>query len=179
MSPDETAEGLPGDSARTQPSGRSPYLLLFIVIGSVYLCTFSDGYFGQIGDGLTMFNTAVSLHEFGELGIGPVFENGAMVRSDHYGKYGLGFPLVLQFPLLVAGPLEKALGQGRSTARFPLTHLPILAAVPILIALCLRDLGFRLRTGLLAAAGFAFGTFAWPYISYDFSEPLQALCLTG
>jgi hypothetical protein len=184
MQPSETA-GAAGTAltrsnrAPTHASARC--LLLFLFICTVYLATLSDRYFGLISDGQVMFHTAVSLHEFGELGIGPEIDpkTGVMIRPDHYGKYGLGFPVVLQLPLLVVAPLEKALGQGRSNVLFPMTNMLLTAATALLVALCLRDLGFRFRTAVLAATGFALGSFAWPYISYDFSEPLQALCVAA
>ncbi len=184
MEPSEATVSTRDPSTRFEPTttrANLRYVLLFLVICMGYLCTLSDRYFGLISDGQVMFHTAVSLHEFGELGIGPEFDpsTGAMIRPDHYGKYGLGFPVVLQLPLLVAAPLEKALGQGRSNVLFPMTNMLVTALAALLVALCLCDLGFLFRSSFLAAIGFAFGSYAWPYISYDFSEPLQGLCLVA
>ena len=92
-----TAQAHPGEAAR-RPGNCSPqaeppaihaelsYILFFLIISFVYLCTLSDAYFGLISNGQVMFHTAVSLHEFGELGIGPEFDPniGAMIRPEHY-----------------------------------------------------------------------------------------------
>ena len=170
-------------AARSHPTRDEPitthtnarYVSLFLIISLVYLCTVSDAYFGGISDGRVMFHTAVSLHELGELEIGAASDP----SHDRYGRYGLGFPIFLQFPLLIAAPVEKAFGEGRSNVLFPLTNMALTAMTALLVALCLRELGFLFQTGALAAIGFAFGTLAWPYISYDFSEPLQALCVVA
>lgn len=145
--------------------------LLFLLICIGYLCTFSDKYFGQISDGQIMFETAVSLREFGELGIRPDRDpvSGQIAEYDRIRKYGVGFSIVQQAPLLFVPLVEKILGDGRSNALLPFTNLLLTAMTALLVALCMREMGFRFRTGALAAAGFAFSTFAWPYISYDFS----------
>lgn len=160
---------------------RSHYGRLFLLICIGYLCTLSDKYFGQISDGQIMFETAVSLREFGELGIRPERDpvSGQIAEYDRIRKYGVGFSIVQQAPLLFVPLVEKILGDGRSNALLPFTNLLLTAMTALLVALCMREMGFRFRTGALAAAGFAFSTFAWPYISYDFSEPLQALCLVA
>ncbi|MBZ5535390.1 MAG: hypothetical protein LAO31_05490 [Acidobacteriia bacterium] len=163
-------------------SNRHPYALLFLLISLIYLCTLSDKVFDWISDGQVMFDTAVSVHEFGELGISPEVvdrNTGVSGTADYYGKYGLGLSIVEQVPLLMVPALEKILGGGKSNVLFAMMNMIITALTALVVALCLRDLGFRFRTGALAAIGFAFGTPAWPYISYDFSEPLQALCLVA
>ena len=158
---------------------RRGHLLLFLTICIGYLATISDGYWGWISDGREMFETAVSLHEFGELRIPsePSAQSGNPAETERFAKYGTGLPIVEQLPLLFAAPLERALGEGRSNVLFPLTNMFLTALTAYLVGLCLRDLGFAYRTSVMAAVGFGFGTFAWPYISYDFSEPLQSLCL--
>jgi hypothetical protein len=157
-------------------------LSLFVLICIVYLCTLTDKAFDWITDGQVMFDTAVGLHEFGELGISPepIQELGG--RSDapeHFGKYGLGLSIVEQVPLLLVTPVEKIFGEGRSNVLFPMMNMILTALTAVLVALCLQDLGFRSGTRWWAALGFAFATPAWPYVSYDFSEPLQALCLVA
>ncbi|MBZ5554130.1 MAG: hypothetical protein LAO21_15545 [Acidobacteriia bacterium] len=158
------------------------YVVLFLLIGVVYLATITDTAFDWISDGQVMFDTAVSLHEFGEFGISPAevdANTGMSGTTDYYGKYGLGLSFVEQIPLWFVSPVEKIFGEGRSNVLFPLMNMLITALSALLVALCLRDLGFRFRTCSLGALGFAFGTPAWPYTSYDFSEPLQALCLVA
>ena len=151
------------------------FTLTFILICFLYLCTISDSYWGWINDGRVMFDTAVSLHEFGELAIPN--ESGSKDQSSTYGKYGLGFSIVQQLPLMLVFLLEKILGDGRSNIIFPFFNLLLTAGTALMLGLTLQQLGFRIKTALLATFTYAFGTFAWPYISYDFSEPLQTFCV--
>jgi hypothetical protein len=155
------------------------YIGLFLVISIVYLCTLTDVHFYRIIDGQIMFDTAVSLHEFGELGISPEFDGrgGRPGLSDHYGKYGIGLSIAEQLPLLLVVPTEKTFGGGSSNVALAMLNLILTALSALLVALCLDELGVRFHSGVVAAIGFAFGTIAWPYISYDFSEPLQGFCL--
>ncbi|MGB7624004.1 MAG: hypothetical protein WBN92_16785 [Terriglobia bacterium] len=173
-------DGLQRSLASSHQGRRYACLFLFILL--FYLCTLTDKAFDWISDGQVMFDTAVSLHEFGEFGISPTevdANTGLSGTSDYYGKYGLGLSFVEQIPLWCVLPVEKIFGEGRSNVLFPLMNMLITALSALLVALCLRDLGFRFRTCSLGALGYAFGTPAWPYTSYDFSEPLQALCLVA
>lgn len=167
-------------SERLKPrQSRSWYLGLFLAVLIIYAFTLTDVDFNRIIDGQVMFETAVSLHEFGELGISPEFDGhgGRAGISDHYGKYGLGLSFVQQIPLFFVPLMERTFGNGSSNILLAMTNVWLTALTSLLIALCARILGFRFRTGALAALAFAFSTFAWPYISYDFSEPLQEFCL--
>jgi hypothetical protein len=150
---------------------------LFGLIAAAYLVTLTHG--TTTSDGQDMLETAVSLHHFGELGIGSDFDPrpGAALTRERYAKYGLGLPLVLQLPLAIAAPVERAFGHGRSNLLFLGTNLLLTGLAALVVALSLRDLGARASTSVLGAVGFAFGTFAWPYIAFDFSEPLQAAAL--
>jgi hypothetical protein len=90
----------------------------------------SDQYFGLISDRKDVFYTAVSFHEFGELGIGPVVDRatGVVIQQDRYSKFGLGFPAVLQFPLLAVVPVED-FRAGRRV--FPMTNMLITTATAL------------------------------------------------
>jgi hypothetical protein len=168
-----TSPGAAAKAARRFP----PLAVLLFFICLVYLFTLSDTRGGWISDGQEMFETAVSLHEFGEMKI----PDGAADNNlpEKYSKFGLGLPVADQIPLQLAATVERSFGPGRSNVLFPLTMLFITALTAMLVALCLRDLGFGFKTQAFGALGFAFGTMAWPYISLDFSEPLQALALVG
>jgi dolichyl-phosphate-mannose-protein mannosyltransferase len=161
---------------------RHPYVWLFLFICLIYVGTLTDTAFDWISDGQVMFDTAVSLHEFGELGISPNVvdpNTGVNGTTDYFGKYGLGTSLVGQLPLLIVPLVEKTFGEGRSNVLFAMMSMLITALTALLVALCMREFGYRFRSCALAAGGFALGTPAWPYTSYDFSEPLQALCLAA
>ena len=164
--------------AGTTVARRFPRLaVLFLLICLAYLFTLSDTYGGWISDGQDMFETAVSLHQFGEMKIPNDSSHSSPLDAGRYSKFGLGLPIADQIPLLVAGTVEKHFGPGTSNVLFPLTMMVITALTALLVALCLRDLGLTFYTQVLGALGFAFATMAWPYISFDFSEPLQALTL--
>ena len=77
---------------------------------------------------------------------------------------------------MLSRPMESVFGQGTSNILIPLLNVFLLSVSALLIASCLRDLHCAARASTLGAVAFAFGTFAWPYASYDFSEPLQILC---
>jgi hypothetical protein len=157
-----------------------PVAILFFLICLVYLFTLSDNYGCWISDGKEMFETAVSLHEFGEMTIpSDAVATNSPVEAGRLSKFGLGLPVVDQIPLLLAPTVERNFGPGRSNVLFPLTMMFISALTALLVALCLRDLGLGFKTQALGALGFAFGTMAWPYTSFDFSEPLQALALVA
>lgn len=158
---------------------RRQCIFLFLSVCGVYLCTLTDVDFYRIVDGQIMFDTAVSLHEFGELGISPqwVDHGGRIGVSDVYGKYGIGLPIAQQIPLFFANSAERSLGQGSSNIILAMLNLLLTAGAALLAALSLRELGYRFRTGALAALAFALATHAWAYIAYDFSEPLQEFCL--
>ena len=163
----------------TSTKGTGRYGLVFVVVCLAYFCTLSDSYLGLFSDGRDMFWTAVSLHEFGELAIPLVHypSPGSTVETDRYAKYGLGYPILQQLPLLLAGRVEKTFREGHSNILFALTNMFLTASASLLVALSLRNLGYRFHTAAWAALAFSFGTFVWPYISYDFSEPLQTFCL--
>jgi hypothetical protein len=142
----------------------------------------TDTDFYVIGDGQTMLDTAVSLHLFGELGVSSDLGPGYAPKGFHneyYSRYGLGMSLLEQLPLMFASRVEKTFGPGRSNVLFPMTNLILTALTALLVALSLKDLGCRFRTAALAAVAFAFATPAWCYVSYDFSEPLQSLCVAA
>lgn len=165
--------------AAPRVGGSHAALVLVVLAG--YLLTLSTAYYGLISDGQDMLFTAASIHEFGELAIGPQMdvETAKVVRPDKYSKYGLGFPLVLQIPLTIAAFLEKHGGAGSGNAAFPLTNMALTAATALLVALSLAQLQCSRRAQIIGGFTYAFGTFAWPYASYDFSEPLQALCIAA
>ncbi len=179
MHPPASRDRVEGQSALSRIK-QHRYRWLFLGICLFYLCTLTDKAFDWISDGQTMFDTAVSLHEFGELGISPRMVDsdwGIQRTTDYYGKYGLGLSVVEQVPLVFVTTVEKVFGEASSNVLFPLMNLLLTALTALLVALTLEAWGYRFRTGALAAIGFAVGTPAWPYVSYDFSEPLQSLCL--
>ncbi len=154
------------------------WCLLFCLIFAGYLVTLSDGYVGVMSDGVVMFETAISLYAFGELKIPPANSAGSPGVTgppETHGKYGLGYSLVEMLPLMLAAPVEKFLGSGRSSILVPGINALLAALSALLLALSLSELGLAFRAAALAAVGFAFGTIIWPYVSCDFSEPLQAL----
>jgi hypothetical protein len=154
------------------------FAILFAGIFLGYLLTFSGSHYGRIGDGKEMFETALSIYEFRELSIynGDFGKDGDN-HAETYSKYGIGFPLILQVPLFVADHLQSWTGWKRGDYLFPFTNLMLNLLTALLIAGAARRLEFSWLLSYGAALAFAFGSFAWPYISFDFSEPLQAFCL--
>ncbi len=169
---------LKGDVLAGTKGLRGHFVLLSAVIGIGYLLSFSTAHFGRISDGEEMVQTALSIYEFRELSIfNKEYHSGGDSRPATYSKYGLGFPLVLQIPIFLADHLEAWFGWKKTDYLFGCTNLILILLIAILLAAAARCLGFGRWAVYLAAFAFAFGSFAWPYISYDFSEPLQAFCL--
>jgi hypothetical protein len=157
---------------------RRLFFLLAAGILAGYALTFSGSHFGRIGDGEEMIETAVSLREFHDLKIfNPDFEKAASPDPSRYSKYGLGFPLLLQLPLFVANQLQSWLGWKEADYVLAATNLLLTVFTSLLVAGTARRLGHGHAGISLAALSFSFGSFAWPYISYDFSEPFQGFCL--
>ncbi|MDD5544575.1 MAG: hypothetical protein PHX83_15520 [Acidobacteriia bacterium] len=154
---------------------------LFLGICLVYFLTLTDTRFYRIGDGQMMFDTAVSLREFGELGIARFEKSDPYnaMRKEYYSRYGLGTSVVEAVTLVIAPVVEKMFGEGRSNILFPLMNLLITALAALGVAGCVQEMGAGFRTCALAMIGFALCTPAWPYTSLDFSEPLQSLCVVG
>jgi len=159
-------------------ASRTRSILLFAALCLGLLLTLSDADFGWVTDGQIMLDTAVALREFGDIRTNYGFDTeGFTAVAGRSGKYGLGYSLVEQIPLALVEPVETAFGAGSSNVLFPMMNLILTALTGLAVAASLRDLGAGRGTGALAAAAYAFGTFAWPYVSYDFSEPLQAFCV--
>ncbi|HEY3174694.1 MAG TPA: glycosyltransferase family 39 protein, partial [Candidatus Polarisedimenticolia bacterium] len=157
------------------------HAILFLVICLGYLCTLNATDFGSIRDGQVMLDMAVNLHQFGDLIVGYTLDQdkGIIPEVGGGGRYGVGYSLVEQIPILFVGPVERIFGEGSSNVLFPMTNMLVIGLTALLVALSLQAMGRPFRTGALAAAAFAFGTFVWPYVSYDFSEPVQGLCVAA
>jgi hypothetical protein len=163
-----------------RPGERGHYAVLFAILLSGYLLTFSAAHFGRVSDGQQMVETALSLYEYHSLAVfNPDYERSAASGPSTYSIYGLGFPLLLQIPLFLSDHLQAWLQWQYADVLFGFTNLILNLLTSLLIAASARRLGFTVPAIYLASLSFAFGSFAWPYISYDFSEPLQAFCLTS
>jgi hypothetical protein len=170
------ANKVAGPSLKVRRKSLVGHIILFLAISILYLATLSDHHFGKISDGVAMIQTAVAMHEFGELKIYQESEAKSASYTGHYVKYGLGFPLVLQIPLTII----SVFGASTSQLIFSLTNLLLTSLTACLVSMCLVKMGFPFfPIGVASALGFAFGSCAWPYISLDFSEPLQACCLAA
>jgi len=101
------------------------------------------------------------------------------LSGEAYSKYPPGYPLVLAAFL----PFSKVAGMAlNSTAADLMLCLPsilaLIATIILLWRMCIR-LGFSAAAAHITAAGFALGSFAWPYAGINFSEPFQMLCITA
>ncbi len=173
------------DSPDPRPGAPDPFsrrewirlsgVMIFICL--VYLATLSDKRCYRIGDGQMMYDEAVSMHQFGELGISQIQDSEpySAARAEYYSRYGLGMSAAEQLPLLFVNFVERYWGEGKSNVLVPLMNVLITVLSSWFVALCARELGAGFAASSLAAIGFALCTPAWVYVSYDFSEPLQAL----
>jgi hypothetical protein len=174
----KSAKAGPIANPPAQPKGRKPLAILFGIVALGYLLSFSGARYGRISDGKEMFATALSIYEFNALAIpSSSLAQDPQSKPEIYSKYGIGLPLVLQIPLFVADHCQSWFGWKNGDYLFPLTNLILNLLTALLIAVCARRLQLGWWAAYGAALAFAFGSFAWPYISFDFSEPLQAFCL--
>lgn len=161
-------------------------LLLCIVV--LYLFGFSGEPISTVDDQV-MLTSAMSFLKTGSFTVPERFTETEASRlqlfarqatsGEIYSKYPPGYPLVLAFFLPVSKAAGTMLG---STAAEAILCLPsilaLLATVILLWRLCIR-LGLSAVSAHITAAGFALGSFAWPYAGINFSEPLQMLCVTA
>lgn len=141
-------------------------LLLFTVIVSVYALggpTFL-GYDGEI-----MYRVTESVGLRHSLQITDPLAH----ANEPYSWYGLGVSLLL-LPLFGLGRL--LLHNGASL--ISLYEPSVTALTAVALHSLLRALGCAWRRSLILALSFAFGTMAWHYAGFLFSEPLVSLALT-
>jgi hypothetical protein len=142
-------------------------LLLFAVIVSVYALG-GPTFFGY--DGEIMFRVTESLglrHSF-------QITDPLAHANEPYSWYGLGVSLLL-LPLFGLGRL--LLHNGASL--ISLYEPSVTALTAVALHGLLRELGGTWRCSLILALSFAFGTMAWHYAGFLFSEPLVGLALTA
>ena len=164
--------------------------LIFVLIVAGYWLTYS-GNFGYVTDGDVTYNEARMLVEQGRLvtppNLGRLWSNeeGELIAyvkkgpdGRYYSKYGPGMSLV-EAPLILIGKLWFPQDSREGQTRFLLSLLnpSLLAAAAVVLFWTVGALGYSFERAVFMAFGYAFTTFVWPYSSYDYSEPLQALCI--
>ncbi len=130
-------------------------------------------------DDEAMLQTAVSLAEFGEVGIlrEPTL-NVPRPAGDAVSLYGLGLPLVEVPAVLAAGPVERSLGAGASQSLFALVQVLLVVLAAGAATLLSRELGAPPWGEVVAAVGAVFASPLWAYPAAGYSEPLQAALVT-
>lgn len=168
-------------------------------LGLGFLCLYlliAGGHYG--GDGFWSYLTAESLLLDGDLTLGdrpflvremvhqytPQAGGGITAAlGKRYSMYGLGLAL-LEVPFYAAGHLLASLFPGVPKDYLTMfavstTNTFVSAAWCALCFAFARTLGYTRRACLWIAALFGLGSFAFPYASYGFSEPLLGLCFLG
>jgi hypothetical protein len=146
---------------------------------ALLLATADDRTFGLIGDGQEMFRTSFALLQYGEIGIAHRNQAAVHRETDDASRYGMGFSLILILPLLLARAAENLFGPGASQSLLTATQCLLVASAGYFAALLARRLGADRLGQRLALFGAVFATPLWAYASGDFSEALQAACLTA
>lgn len=134
--------------------------------------------FGTISDEQQMLSAAVSLAEFGEIGIarGQVFTV-HRTAGDAVSPYGMGLSIAEAIPSFFAGSFEKSFGAGASQTLFvSLQILLVTLAAWAAGRLVLLLGGSRAGIGV-AVLGTAIGSPLWAYPAAGYSEPLQAAAM--
>jgi hypothetical protein len=180
----ETVFCLP-DRALAGAADRQRFRRLLILIAVVYALTFGSEPVTNLDDQV-MLASAMSLVKTGKLIAPERFAAPAMGRptfgriastGEVFLKFPPGYPLVLAAFLLPARAAGLAFGSTAAEVILCLPSILVLLAAATLIWRTSLRLAYRPATGLCLAAGFALGSFAWPYAGINFSEPFQMLCV--
>lgn len=153
-------------------------ILPFIITILVSLVLVAPHLSFSVTDSANMLNVSVSVYELGDSSIAARtnLDTGETVKV--YSKYGLGLPLLMQ-PFLALNDIAHFVYPGVKTVTvLTLPNVLILALTAECVFLILSAMGFGFSTGLFISLLTVFGTFAYPYMNYFLSEPLQGLLIT-
>ena len=163
------------DHIKTQIREYLPLLLVLLL--SIPVFAYHHGY--VINDSENMLNTSLSIYELQEFSIAAKknIVTGEIVKE--YSKYGLGLPVLLLPFLALNDLLHSIFGDGliNSNIVMAVPNLIIYALMAQLLYLTILELGYNRRSALILSITSIFATFAIPYISILFTEPLQGICL--
>lgn len=167
-----------GTRQKQRASPRKVLGLAFLAVLSLLAATAEERTFGSITDEQQMLGTAVSMAEFGEIGIarGPLFTV-HRTAGDAVSPYGVGLSLLEVVPSVLASQFERSFGAGSSQALFVFLQILLVAGAALGAALLASELGAGISGTLVALFGTAFGSPLWAYIASGYSEPLQALSI--
>jgi hypothetical protein len=175
------------DFARAGAADRRRFRRLLIVIAAVYLLTFGSEPVTNLDDQV-MLASAMSLVKTGKL-IAPERFAAPTPGRPRFGmiastgevflKFPPGYPLVLAAFLLPARVAGLIFGSMAAEVVLCLPSILALLGVATLIWRTSIRLGYRPATAQCLAAGFALGSFAWPYAGINFSEPFQMFCIAA
>lgn len=167
-----------GTETRGRPAARAALLSL-----AVLLATADDRFFGVITDGQQMLSAAAALARHGELGISRDYLS-AVPREgprggpgDALSRYGMGWPLVEVVPMTAARLLRSVFPRASSAPLFSLTAILLAVSAAWAAARATLSLGASDAVATAAGVSLALATPLWPYVSSDFSEPLQAAAM--
>jgi hypothetical protein len=163
---------------------RRQALGVFLLLLALYLLTLGGHFY--ISDGVVVFRTAQALVERRTIVVPPDPDlPGQIVPNPaglHFGKYGLGLPLLATLPYSLAGPLQAV-----AFPTLPRSHLqhylvtwlnPVLTALTgLLVFLLARRLDYDPRLARALALAWGTCTLAWPYTNILFGEPFFTFLL--
>lgn len=142
--------------------------------------TVEERTFGTVTDEQEVLGTAVSMAEFGELGIarGQYFTI-LRPQGDAVSPYGVGLSL-LEVPFVFLSPVwESRFGARSSQTLFCFLQILLVTAAAAAAGLLARALGATARGEWVAIFGTALASPLWAYPAGGLSEPLQAAALAG
>ncbi len=155
---------------------RALALALFLFLLSAYLLTYSGSLHSS--DGQAMFSVTESLVRRGGYDINQIRWMGLQQGTfgpdgELYCRKGFATSL-LTIPLAWLGMVVPFWGVVQSGMLFNVIVTPLTG---LLIFLYVRRLGYSPSTATTTSLVFGFGTMAWPYAKYFFSDPLSGLAL--
>jgi hypothetical protein len=172
---DEMSVNADGRAMNVERDRRLALPLFFLVL-AVYVFTYVGAF--KSNDERALFSGTDSFVKRGEFTVNQIYwdyTNVGMLTSagDMVPNYEPA-QMLLAAPFYVWG---RALGAAVQGTMF--FSAVALAAAAALVYLCLLELGYGRRSGLLGALVFAFATLAWPYSRTFFREPLTVFAYLG
>lgn len=160
---------------------RSVGLLLFLLVGGIYLLTAGGHLYER--DGVSLFFMAEGLAREGipAIPLNPNTQGGKIgLDGRYYSPYGLGQPLAV-LPLYGIGRWLTETTSYKYAAAMAVSFFNsfVTALTAVVLLFLLLELGYSRRTSIMLGLLFSVATLAWPYARFFYSEPLVSLGQLG
>lgn len=152
--------------------------LPFFISFSAGLLFFTPVIAFSVSDSQYMLSSGISLYELGSLSVAVKTDIVTGQVLPVYPKFGPGLSVFL-VPFIFLNDLLSAIYSDiDKNIVISITSLLLLAGTTQAVSLIVQEMGYSRRRGLILGVSSIFGSFAYPYVNFFFTEPLQMFCLT-